>query len=91
MSPHIPNSLFSVLELAAILVFTMTTLAAIISVFITKRNGLIYLGSQTALLFFMLFLSRDWVQPLFFRNPLMGLRILDKLRFRYRLFQSLLL
>ena len=72
MSSHIPNSLFSVLELAAILIFTVTTLSAIMSVFITKRNGLIFLGSQTALLFFMLFISRDWVQPLFFSKSFDG-------------------
>ena len=72
MNSHIPNSLFSVLELAAILIFTVTTLSAFLRVFITKRNGLIYLGTQTALLFLMLFLSRDWVQPLFFPKSFDG-------------------
>ena len=66
MNTYLPNSFSSILELAGTLIFFITTLAALISVFITKRNGLIYLGSQSALLFLFLFIARSWVQPLFF-------------------------
>ena len=64
----LPNSFLSILELAGIAIFFVTALAALISVFITRRNGLIYLGTQSALLFLFLFIARSWVQPLFFSN-----------------------
>jgi len=68
MNNYLPNNFLSILELAGILIFLVTTLSALISVFITKRNGLIYLGSQSAALFLLLFLGRSWVQPLFFNG-----------------------
>lgn len=61
-----PNSLLSILELAAILIFLVMTMAAFISIFISKRNGLLYFSIQLSLLFFFLSLSREWVYPLAF-------------------------
>ncbi len=62
----IPNSLLSILELAAILVFLVMAVAAFISIFISKKNGLLYFAIQLALLFFVLSLSREWIYPLIF-------------------------
>lgn len=72
MNSYLPNDFISLLELAAILIFLVTTVAALISIFITKRHGLFYFGSQTALLFIFLFLARDWAQPLFFPKAFEG-------------------
>lgn len=61
-----PNSLFSILQLAALLIFLVMSVAAFISIFLSKRNGLLYFSLQLALLFFTLSISREWVYPLIF-------------------------
>jgi small-conductance mechanosensitive channel len=66
MNPAIPNSLGTVLALAAILILVISTIGALLSVFITRRNGLIYLGSQLSLLLFLLYICQSWVYPLMF-------------------------
>ncbi|CAN7448974.1 mechanosensitive ion channel family protein [Phyllobacterium sp. LjRoot231] len=66
MNPAMPNSLVTVLELAAILILLTATIGALLSVFITKRSGLIHLGLQLSLLLFMLYISQSWVYPLVF-------------------------
>ncbi len=56
------------MALAAILVLLTATIGAFVSVFITRRNGLIYLGSQLSLLLFMLYMCQSWVYPLMFSS-----------------------
>lgn len=61
MNNFLPNGIFAILQLAAVLVFLIVSLAAIVSIFFTRDNGFIYLWSQLALLFFFMSLSRDWL------------------------------
>lgn len=68
MNPAMPNSLITVLELAAILILLIATVGAFLSVFITKRSGLVHLGLQLSMLLFMLYISRNWVYPLIFTD-----------------------
>lgn len=65
---NIPNSFFTVLQLSFILIFLIMALAGLMSTFFTKKNGLIFLATQTACLFFILALSKSWVYPLFFES-----------------------
>ena len=60
----IPATFIDVVVLAALLMFGVTSLAALITTLIISRNGLLYLGSQLALFFFALYLSRHWSHPL---------------------------
>jgi small-conductance mechanosensitive channel len=66
MATHIPNSFFTVLQLALVFIFLIMALAGLFSTYFTKKNGLIFLATQTAGLFFMLAASRAWIYPLVF-------------------------
>lgn len=66
MIEGMPNSFISVLQLAALLIFLVMTVAAFISIFIAKKNGLLNFAIQLSLLFFVLSLSREWIYPLMF-------------------------
>jgi small-conductance mechanosensitive channel len=68
MATHIPNSFFTVLQLALVFIFLIMALAGLFSTFFTKKNGLIFLATQTAGLFFMLAVSRAWIYPLVFAS-----------------------
>lgn len=61
-----PNSFMSVLQLAALLIFFVMAVASFISIFISKRNGLLNFSIQLSLLFFILSVSREWAYPLMF-------------------------
>jgi len=63
-----PNSLMSILQLAALLIFFAMALAAFAGMFFTKRNGLLYLFAQLSLLFLVLSISREWIYPLIFSS-----------------------
>jgi len=62
----VPNSLVSILQLAALLIFFAMAVAAFIDIFISKRNGLLYFSAQLTLLFFVLSISRGWIYTLAF-------------------------
>lgn len=62
----VPNSLMSILQLAALLIFFAMAVAAFIGIFISKKNGLLYFSAQLALLFLVLSISRGWIYPLIF-------------------------
>lgn len=66
MNPALPNSLSTILQLAAILILLTSTLGALLSVFITGRRGLSQLGFQLSLLLLVLYAAQDWVHPLIF-------------------------
>ena len=71
MNPAIPGTFVQLVVLAAVLVFLVTSLAAVLTTAIISRHGLMYLGSQFTLLFFSLYLSRSWSYPLVF-SPVFG-------------------
>jgi len=64
MNAGIPATFLDVLVLAAVLIFFVTSIAALVTTIIISRDGMLYLGSQLALFFFALYLSRDWSYPL---------------------------
>lgn len=66
METYIPNSFFTVIQLALVIIFLIMAIAGLLSTFITKKNGLIFLATQTSALFFMLTLSKAWIYPLMF-------------------------
>lgn len=68
MAANIPNSFFSVIQLSLTLIFFVMAIAGLLSCFFTKRNGLIFLATQTAGLFFMFAFSKSWIYPLMFNN-----------------------
>jgi len=68
MVTHIPNSLISVFELSLAIIFFIMAIAGLCGTFFTKRNGLMFLATQTAGLFFILALAKSWVYPLIFED-----------------------
>ncbi|MGQ0662074.1 MAG: mechanosensitive ion channel family protein [Pseudomonadota bacterium] len=68
--PAIPDSLYDVLTLAAMLVFAMTSLAAALASILVTRNNLLYLGTQLALLSLAMLASSDWAHPLWFADAI---------------------
>src|SRR5260370_18337119 len=65
-SPNVPNELLDVLSLAGIIIFSITSLSAILSSIFVKKDNLLYLGTQLVLLSIFLFLSTHWSYPLWF-------------------------
>ena len=68
MTTGLPNSLLEVLQFALLCIFATTTIASIVTLFITRRNGLLNLGLQTALLCLSAHLSQGWLFPYLFRS-----------------------
>jgi hypothetical protein len=62
----LPNSFIDILGLAAVLVFLITSVSAVITSAIISRNGFLHLGVQLALLFLSLHLTRHWSWALWF-------------------------
>ncbi|BBK36377.1 hypothetical protein STAQ_14550 [Allostella sp. ATCC 35155] len=71
MSDHIlPNSLAELLGLAAVLLFLLTSLAAILAALLVRRDNLFYLGFQLIGLSIALLVSQGWLYDLAFREVL---------------------
>jgi branched-chain amino acid transport system substrate-binding protein len=66
--PLLPDTLSEVLDLAAIIVFLLTSLSATLSAILIKRDNLFYLGFQLIGLTFALILSRDWLYDMTFSS-----------------------
>lgn len=56
-----PDGLRHVLDLAALIVFALTSLAAILATVMITRNNLFYLGTQLVLFALALEMSADWI------------------------------
>ena len=65
-SPDVPNEFFDVLSLAGIIIFSITTISAVLSSIFVKKDNLLYLGTQLVLLSIFLFLSTHWSYSLWF-------------------------
>jgi potassium efflux system protein len=65
-NPSVPNDFLDVLSLAGIIIFSLTSLSAILSSIFVKKDNLLYLGTQLVLLSIVLFLSTHWSYPLWF-------------------------
>ncbi len=63
---QLPDTLSEVLDLAAIIVFLLTSLSALLSALFIKRDNLFYLGFQLIGLTFALIMSRDWLYDMTF-------------------------
>ncbi|MBZ9654304.1 mechanosensitive ion channel family protein [Phyllobacterium lublinensis] len=74
MNPALPNSLSTILQLAAILILLTATLGTLLSVLVTGRKGLTQLGFQFSLLLFALYAAQDWVYPLVFSTIFDGVQ-----------------
>lgn len=64
--PLLPDTLSEVLDLAAIIVFLLTSLSATLSALLIKRDNLFYLGFQLIGLSLALIISRDWLYDMTF-------------------------
>lgn len=64
MTAGMPATFIDVLTLGLLLTFVITSFAAFITTILISRNGLLYLGSQLALLSLTLYASRHWSHPL---------------------------
>lgn len=67
-TPGLPNSLIELAELAGILLFATTTLAAVLSSIVIRKEDLFYLGTQLVFLCLVLVLASSWAHPLWFAN-----------------------
>ncbi|MBM3548389.1 MAG: mechanosensitive ion channel [Alphaproteobacteria bacterium] len=68
--PLLPDTLGEVLDLAAIIVFLLTSLSALLSALLIKRDNLFYLGFQLIGLTVALIFSRDWLYDMTFSAAL---------------------
>ena len=66
MTTGLPSTFVELLVLAAVLTFLITSVGALITTMLISRNGVLYLGSQLALLFLSIYLSRHWSHALVF-------------------------
>ncbi len=64
----IPNTFIEVLQLAIVIVLTITALSELIAVIAARGHGLLNMGLQLAALAAALHISRDWVYGLAFQN-----------------------
>jgi branched-chain amino acid transport system substrate-binding protein len=62
----LPSTFVELLVLAGVLTFLITSVGALITTMLISRNGVLYLGSQLALLFLAIYLSRQWSHALVF-------------------------
>jgi small-conductance mechanosensitive channel len=65
-SPDVPNAFFDVLSLAGMIIFSITSLSAVLSSIFVKKDNLLYLGTQLVLLSVSLLLSTHWSYRLWF-------------------------
>jgi branched-chain amino acid transport system substrate-binding protein len=65
-NPAVPNEFLDILSLAGIIIFSITSLSAILSSIFVKKDNLLYLGTQLVLLSICLLLSTHWSYPLWF-------------------------
>lgn len=65
-SSDVPNEFFDVLSLAGIIIFSITSLSAVLSSIFVKKDNLLYLGTQLVLLSVFLLLSTHWSYTLWF-------------------------
>lgn len=66
MTTGLPSTFIELLVLAGVLTFLITSIGAFITTMLISRNGVLYLGSQLALLFLSIYLSRRWSHALVF-------------------------
>lgn len=64
--PLLPDTMTEVLDLAAVIVFLLTTLSAALSALLIRRDNLFYLGFQLIGLSLALLVSHDWLYDLAF-------------------------
>ena len=64
----IPENFVQVVELAAVLILTITVVSELIAVVLSRGHGLLNLGMQTAALAFALYLARAWIFNLVFAS-----------------------
>ena len=64
--PLFPDTMTEVLDLAAVIVFLLTTLSAALSALLIRRDNLFYLGFQLIGLSLALLVSHDWLYDLAF-------------------------
>ena len=57
----LPDGLYDILLLAGIIIFSITSLSAILSSIFVKKDNLLYLGTQLILLSIILLLSTHWI------------------------------
>jgi branched-chain amino acid transport system substrate-binding protein len=72
MTIGMPNDLLQVLQLAAVLLFATTTVAAVLSSIVIRKDDLLYLGSQLVFLSFFLYAASPWAYPLWFSEVFAG-------------------
>lgn len=62
----VPNDFLDVISLAGIIIFSITTISAILSSIFVKKDNLFYLGTQAILLSIFLRVSTHWTYPAWF-------------------------
>jgi small-conductance mechanosensitive channel len=67
-SAGLPDSLFEVLTLAGVMIFAITSAAAALSALLVRKENLLYLATQVALLLLLLHRGARWAYPLWFAD-----------------------
>jgi potassium efflux system protein len=62
----VPNGFFDVMSLAGIIIFSITSVSAVLSSIFIKKDNLLYLGTQVILLALFLRASAHWTYPAWF-------------------------
>lgn len=71
-APGMPSDVVELFELAGILVFATTTLAAVLSSIVIRKDDLLYLGTQLVFLSLFLYYAGTWAFPLWFAEVFEG-------------------
>jgi small-conductance mechanosensitive channel len=65
-SARLPDSLFELLTLAGVIIFTITAVSAVLSALLIRKENLLYLATQLVLVFLFLHWAARWAYPLWF-------------------------
>ena len=68
MNVGMPSNIIETIQLAIVIIFTISTVAELIAVIAARGHGVINLGLQITALTVALYVSRGWIYPLMFSN-----------------------